>query len=65
MTKRALKRMTREATFDAAQFEDDAKVRRLPLARGWSPIALETERDRKSTRLNSSHQCLSRMPSSA
>ena len=37
MTKRALKRMTREGAFDAAQFEDDAKVRRLPLARGWSP----------------------------
>jgi phosphate starvation-inducible PhoH-like protein len=45
MTKRALKRMTREGAFDAAQFEDDAKVRRLPLARGWSPIALETERE--------------------
>jgi phosphate starvation-inducible PhoH-like protein len=45
MTKRALKRMTREAAFDPAQFEDDAKVRRLPLARGWSPIAYETERE--------------------
>jgi phosphate starvation-inducible PhoH-like protein len=45
MTKRALKRMTREGAFDAAQFEDDAKVRRLPLARGWSPIALESERE--------------------
>ena len=41
MTKRALKRMVREGAFDAAQFEDDAKVRRLPLNRGWSPIALE------------------------
>ena len=37
MTKRALKRMVREGAFDAAQFEDDAKVRRLPLARGWTP----------------------------
>ena len=40
MTKRALKRMSRDATFDSAQYEDDAKVRRLPLARAWSPIAL-------------------------
>ena len=45
MTKRALKRMSREAAFETAQFEDDAKVRRLPLARGWSPVALETERE--------------------
>jgi len=45
MTKRALKRMSRDATFDSAQYEDDAKVRRLPLARGWSPIALEAERE--------------------
>ena len=27
--------------------------------------ALKGKKDRKSTRLNSSHQCLSRMPSSA
>jgi len=45
MTKRALKRMSREAAFDAVQFEEDAKVRRLPLARGWSPVAFETERE--------------------
>jgi phosphate starvation-inducible protein PhoH and related proteins len=45
MTKRALKRMTREGAFDAAQFEDDAKIRRLPLARGWAPIAFEAERE--------------------
>jgi phosphate starvation-inducible PhoH-like protein len=44
MTKRALKRMTRDGAFDAAQF-DDANVRRLPLARGWSPIAYESERE--------------------
>ena len=37
MTKRALKRIAREGAFDAAQFEDDGKVRRLPL-RGWSPM---------------------------
>ena len=42
MTKRALKRMVREGAFDAAQFEDDSKVRRLPLNRGWSPVALES-----------------------
>jgi len=46
MTKRALKRMAREAQFEAADFEDDAKVRRLPLARGaWSPVGLEAERE--------------------
>jgi phosphate starvation-inducible PhoH-like protein len=44
MTKRALKRSTHGA-FDAAQFEDDAKVRRLPLARGWNPIAFEADRE--------------------
>ncbi len=46
MAKRALKRMARESAFDAAQFEEDAKVRRLPLARGgWSPIAFEADRE--------------------
>jgi phosphate starvation-inducible PhoH-like protein len=45
MTKRALKRMTRDGAFDASQFEDDAKVRRLPLARAWSPVGVETERE--------------------
>jgi phosphate starvation-inducible PhoH-like protein len=44
MTKRALKRITREGAFDAAQFEDDGKIRRLPLARGWSP-APDVERE--------------------
>jgi len=38
--------MTRDGAYDAAQVEDDdAKVRRLPLARGWSPVALEAERE--------------------
>jgi phosphate starvation-inducible PhoH-like protein len=37
MTKRALKRLVREGEFDAAQF-DEAKVRRLPVDRGWSPL---------------------------
>jgi phosphate starvation-inducible PhoH-like protein len=44
MTKRALKRMVREGEFDAGQFED-AKVRRLPVERGWSPIGSATQRD--------------------
>jgi phosphate starvation-inducible protein PhoH and related proteins len=45
MTKRALKRMARESAFDAAQFEEDNKIRRLPVARGWSPVALEADRE--------------------
>ena len=32
---------------------------------GWSAVELETSEDRKSTRLNSSHSSVSRMPSSA
>jgi len=39
MSKRALKRQLREGAFDAGQFEEDAKIRRLPIDRGWSPIA--------------------------
>ena len=39
MSKRALKRQLREGAFDAGQFEGDDKVRRLPLDRGWSPLA--------------------------
>jgi len=40
MTKRALKRHLREGAFDAGQFEDDAKIRRLPVDRGgWSPLS--------------------------
>ena len=42
MTKRALKRLTRDVAFDALTFEEDATVRRLPLNRGgWSPVAFE------------------------
>jgi phosphate starvation-inducible PhoH-like protein len=44
MTKRALKRISRDGAFDAGQFDDDNKIRRLPVARGWSPVA-EVERD--------------------
>ena len=39
MTKRILKRQLREGAFDASQFEDDSKVRRLTLERSWSPLA--------------------------
>jgi phosphate starvation-inducible PhoH-like protein len=49
MTKRALKRLVREGEFDAAQFSDEAKIRRLPVGRGWSPLRqgmhAEEERD--------------------
>ena len=38
MTKRALKRMVREGEFNPGQFEEDNKVRRLPIERGWSPL---------------------------
>jgi len=38
MTKRALKRLVREGEVDYAQFGDEAKVRRLPLERSWSPL---------------------------
>ncbi|MHB8529445.1 MAG: PhoH family protein [Caulobacteraceae bacterium] len=45
MTKRALKRLTRENTFDEHGFEDDGKVRRLPVGRGWAPALSEEDRD--------------------
>jgi len=47
MTKRALKRMVREGAFDAGQFDDDAKVRRLPTARGWNPLPHNDEHERE------------------
>jgi len=43
MTKRILKRQLREGAFDASQFEDDSKIRRLPLERSWSPMAHHNE----------------------
>ncbi len=45
MSKRATKRQLREGAFDAGQFEGDDKIRRLPINRGWSPIAYEAERE--------------------
>jgi phosphate starvation-inducible protein PhoH and related proteins len=46
MTKRALKRMMREGEFDAGQFADGGKIRRLPVERGgWSPVGRDGERE--------------------
>ncbi len=44
MTKRALKRFVREGAFDDREF-DDAKIRRLPTARGWSPTPQDDDRE--------------------
>lgn len=38
MTKRALKRQAREGAFNADHYAEEAKVRRLPVDRGWSPL---------------------------
>jgi phosphate starvation-inducible protein PhoH and related proteins len=46
MTKRALKRVAREGAFDAGQFGDDSKVRRLPVGAGWSPLGGHGQEDR-------------------
>jgi phosphate starvation-inducible PhoH-like protein len=45
MTRRAVKRFVREGAFDESQFVDDAKVRRLPTARGWTPVPLNDDRE--------------------
>jgi phosphate starvation-inducible PhoH-like protein len=45
MTKRPLKRLVREGAFDDREFQDDAKVRRLPVGRGWTPLPAEDERE--------------------
>jgi phosphate starvation-inducible PhoH-like protein len=45
MTKRPLKRLVREGAFDDREFQDDSKVRRLPVGRGWTPLGGEEERD--------------------
>ena len=44
MTKRALKRMVREGSFDGHEF-DDGKVRRLPVGRGWTPMGDNDDRE--------------------
>ena len=46
MTKRALKRVAREGAFDAGQFGDDSKIRRLPVGTGWSPIGGHAQEER-------------------
>jgi phosphate starvation-inducible PhoH-like protein len=46
MAKRALKRLARDGALDERQFDDDAKVRRLPTARGWTPTPQNDDRDR-------------------
>jgi phosphate starvation-inducible PhoH-like protein len=45
MTKRPLKRLVREGAFDDREFQDDSKIRRLPVGRGWTPLAGEEERE--------------------
>jgi phosphate starvation-inducible PhoH-like protein len=45
MTKRPLKRLVREGAFDDREFGDDAKIRRLPVGRGWSPLPSDEDRD--------------------
>lgn len=45
MTKRATKRVMREGAFDERQFDDDAKIKRLPPQRGWTPAAHNDDRD--------------------
>ena len=47
MTKRAQKRQLREGAFDAGQFAGDDKIRRLPLDRGWSPLAHHNSNDER------------------
>ncbi|MBO9560882.1 MAG: PhoH family protein [Caulobacter sp.] len=48
MTKRALKRMVREGANDAGRYDDDAKVRRLPVEHrhAWSPLGNPGHEDR-------------------
>ena len=44
MTKRALKRYVRDGAFDEREF-DDAKIRRLPIVRGWTPTPNNDDRE--------------------
>jgi len=48
MTKRALKRMVREGANDAGRYDDDAKVRRLPVEhrQAWSPQTRQYQQSR-------------------
>lgn len=45
MTKRALKRLVREGEFNASHYEEEAKVRRLPVDRTWSPLGQDNDRE--------------------
>jgi phosphate starvation-inducible PhoH-like protein len=45
MTKRPLKRLVREGAIDAPPFEDDAKIRRLPSVRAWTPLPQNDDRE--------------------
>ncbi len=45
MSKRPLKRLVREGAFDEREFGDDAKIRRLPTARGWTPLPQNDDRE--------------------
>jgi phosphate starvation-inducible protein PhoH and related proteins len=45
MTKRPLKRLVREGALDDREFQEDAKIRRLPVGRGWTPLQGEDERE--------------------
>jgi phosphate starvation-inducible PhoH-like protein len=45
MTKRALRRLARDGEFNPAQFEDDGKIRRLPVDRAWSPVGHDEGRE--------------------
>jgi len=47
MTKRALKRLVREGEFSPQEFADEAKVRRLPIERGWSPVGTAQTSERE------------------
>jgi phosphate starvation-inducible PhoH-like protein len=43
MTKRAMRRLSRDSEQHSDPFEDDAKIRRLPLDRGWSPLGRQDD----------------------
>jgi phosphate starvation-inducible PhoH-like protein len=47
MTKRALRRMTRDGEFNTGMFEGDGKIRRLPVERNasWSPLGHNDDRE--------------------